>query len=268
MSAGDDSRLGVLVTRPGRQCRTLCSLLETRGYLAYPWPAIEIHGEHLPGEGASPLADARPEDLTIFVSRNAVTYGASLLSGKTRPRVAAIGPSTARALIDFGLPPDIRPPGFNSESLLSEHSLQSVQGKTVYIIRGVGGREKLASELRRRGAEVVYVEVYRRETRVPQEEDKLTLFDVWQRGGIGIYTATSVEILQSLHVGLGQRFGRLLAETPLVTASRRVVQRSVQLHHRAERILSPGPDDQSLVEAIATWHGEARVTAGRQEQKR
>jgi uroporphyrinogen-III synthase len=90
--------------------------------------------------------------------------------------------------------------------------------------------------------------------------------EVWENGGIGLYTATSVEILESLYDQLGPRFAGLLAQTPLVTASRRVVQRSVQLHHRAERILSPGPDDQSLVEAIATWQGKALVKAGRQEQ--
>jgi uroporphyrinogen-III synthase len=266
MTAGDTPRLGILVTRPGEQCDALCALLQSRGYRAYPWPAIDIRPVVPSTADLERLSHATTEDLIIVVSRNAVAFGLSFLLEPARARLAAIGPSTTRALSDAGLDVDIRPSGFDSESLLAEPALQQVSGTTVYIVRGVGGREKLGQELQRRGAEVVYVEVYRREPRSPGTEERDALMEVWNNGCIGVYTATSVEILESLHGQLGPRFARLLAQTPLVTASRRVVQRSVQLHHRAERILSPGPDDQSLVEAIAAWQGKALVKAGRQEQ--
>lgn len=266
MTAGDVARLGVLVTRPGEQCRSLCALLESRGYLAYPWPAIDILPVAPGAASLEKLSLSGPQDLAIFVSRNAVALGLSFVLESARMRIAAIGPSTTRALSDSGLAVDIRPSGFDTESLLAEPALERVSGSTVYIVRGVGGREKLGEELNRRGAEVVYLEVYRREARRPSTEELDALMETWKSGDIGLYTATSVEILESLHGQLGPRFARFLAQTPLVTASGRVVQRSVQLHHRAERILSSGPDDQSLVQAIATWQGKAQVTAGRQEQ--
>jgi uroporphyrinogen-III synthase len=266
MTAGDTPRLGVLVTRPGERCDSLCALIQSQGYQAHPWPAIDIRPVVPSTAGLERLSRARPEDLIIFVSKSAVAFGLSFVLESARTRLAAIGPSTTRALSDSGLDVDIRPSGFDSESLLAEPALEQVSGKNVYIVRGVGGREKLGRELQRRGAEVTYIEVYRRETRRPGSEERDALMEVWENGGIGLYTATSVEILESLYDQLGPRFAGLLAQTPLVTASRRVVQRSVQLHHRAERILSPGPDDQSLVEAIATWQGKALVKAGRQEQ--
>ena len=57
----------------------------------------------------------------------------------------------------------------------------------------------------------------------------------------------------AIRYGLGEAFADLLARTPLVTASRRVVQRSEESGHRADRVLAPAPDDASLVEAIVDW---------------
>ena len=246
------SGLGVMVTRPSGQCDALCRLVRDYGGTAVPWPALDILPHHPDRSAAAELLRARPDDIAIFVSRNAVRHGSSLLT-PGRGVVSAVGPSTFRALEASGIEPGIVPTGFDSESLLRMPALDGMDGRTVFIVRGVGGRELLGDELRRRGARVVYVEVYLRRPRQPDAEERKRLLQLWREGGIDIYTATSVDILAAIRDGLGEAFADLLARTPLVTASRRVVQRSEESGHRADRVLAPAPDDASLVEAILDW---------------
>jgi uroporphyrinogen-III synthase len=253
MNAHPLAGLGVLVTRPAGQCDTLCGLVRQAGGTAVPWPALDILPAAPDASSLARLDSAGPDDIAIFISRNAVSHGAELLPPDRRFRLTAVGPSTFRALDDAGLEPDVIPPGFNSESLLESPELRDMTDRTVFIFRGQGGRELLARELRRRGARVEYVEVYRRRPRQPEENDRKRLLGLWRGGGIGIYTATSVEILDAIREGLGPAFAGLLAATPLVTSSRRVVQRSEESGHRAERVLAPAPDDASLVGSMARW---------------
>ncbi len=265
---GEPGQLGVLVTRPAQQCQPLCRLIEDRGGIAIPWPAIEIDGHDADPGALSALLTARDSDLAIFVSRNAVARGAHLLAGSSLPRVLAIGPSTFRALEAAGLSPDFESSGFDSEALLDHADMEDLSGRRVFLFRGVGGRELLREALVARGARVWVVEVYRRRPRVSSEAERAHLLRQWAAGSIDVYTATSVEILEALYADLGAEFSSLLAATPLVTASRRVVQRSEELQHRAERILAPGPDDRSLVEAIASWSGRLQDPTVRQEEGR
>ncbi len=257
--------LGVLVTRPAGQCDALCGLVRQAGGDAVPWPALDILPAAPDPSSLARLDSAGPDDVAIFVSRNAVSHGARRLPGDRRLRLTAVGPSTFRALEDAGFEPDVVPSGFNSESLLQSPELRDMTGRTVFIFRGQGGRELLASELSRRGARIEYVEVYLRRPRRPEESDSRRLLARWHDGGIGIYTATSVEILDAIRNGLGPAFSTLLATTPLVTASRRVVQRSEESGHRAERVLAPAPDDASLVGSIARWW--SRIGTGPRPKK-
>jgi uroporphyrinogen-III synthase len=268
MMPGEPDRLGVLVTRPARQAQPLCALVEECGGTAIPWPAIEIDAHEPATDTVAALATAGEADLAIFVSRNAVVHGRRLLAGPAIPKIAAIGPSTLRALAAAGLSADFESAGFDSETLLTHPDLQDLSGRQAFIFRGVGGRELLADALHARGANVRYVEVYRRRPRSSRPAERVNLLNAWAAGKIDVYTATSVEILEALHRDLGAEFSSLLAATPLVTASRRVVQRSQELQHRAERILAPGPDDRSLVEAIASWSGRLQGPAIRQEEAR
>lgn len=262
MTSNGLSGLGVLVTRPAGQCDTLCNLVRARGGTAIPWPALDILPVKPDADATAELRRAGPEDIAIFVSRNAVRYGGPLLPVDRRALVTAVGPSTFRALDHAGLEPDIKPAGFDSESLLDAPELRDMSGRTAFIVRGQGGRKLLATELGRRGAKVVYIEVYRRRPRRPDADENKRLLDSWHSGGIGIYTATSVEILNAISDGLGASFTRLLAETPLVTPSRRVVKRSEESGHCADRILAPAPDDTSLVESMEEWWRQTRHAAG------
>jgi len=73
-----------------------------------------------------------------------------------------IGAATIGEFAHWGIAAHGGSAGATSEALLARSELQSVRSETVLILRGVGGRETLASVLRERGATVDYAECYRR----------------------------------------------------------------------------------------------------------
>lgn len=253
MDAGTLSGLAVLVTRPQGIGENLVQAIESRGGEAVLVPAIEIEPLQPDTSELADLATLPAGGLAIFASRNAVAWGARYLP-QPRPRIAAIGPSTASALATLGLNPDIYPVGFTTEDLLQQPELESLTGVRVFIIRGEGGREALAAGLKARGARVRYLNVYRRVPALLNADRREQLLARWNAGGIHVYTATSVDIFRNLCAILGAEGEGLLRNTPLVTVSTRVLQIAEQWGHSAARLLADGPDDHSLAEALARWH--------------
>lgn len=252
MNSRELDGITVLVTRPRELAEPLCEAVEAHGGKAIRWPGLEIESRIASADAADRLRRAGPQDIVIFVSRNAVTHGAALLPTPLQAQLAAIGPSTDAALRRRGLTPDILSPGHDSESLLSHPALAALGG-TVFIFRGVGGRELLAESLGRRGAEVIYLEVYQRQPSLHPPQRIEALLQRWRDGDVQMFTATSVAIVDSLYNTLGPGGTELLNRTPLVTASPRVIQRAESAGHHAQRLLSEAPDDASLLDAIISW---------------
>lgn len=245
--------LSVLVTRPQGLGENLVQAIESRGGEALLLPAIAIEPMQPDTSELAELATLPAGGLVIFASRNAVAWGARYLP-QPRPRIAAIGPSTARALEELGLRPDVRPAGFTTEHLLEQPEFENLAGVRVFIIRGAGGREALAAGLRARGARVRYLDVYRRRPAPLEPGRREQVLARWAEGGIHIYTATSSDVFRNLCEILGPEAEPLLKSTPLVTVSERVLKLAGEWGHSATRLLANGPDDQSLAEAIASWH--------------
>jgi uroporphyrinogen-III synthase len=253
MTSASLNGVSVLVTRPQGLGENLVQAIEARGGEAVLLPAISIEPVQPDTSELAELATLPAGGLAIFASRNAVAWGARYLP-QPRPRIAAIGPSTATALGVLGLTPDIRPAGFTTEDLLEQPELESLAGVRVFIIRGADGREALAAGLQARGARVRYLDVYRRVPAPLAPERRQEILAQWAAGGIHVYTATSGDIFRNLCAILGPEGEALLRDTPLVTVSRRVLQIAEQWGHSAARLLADGPDDQSLAEAVARWH--------------
>jgi uroporphyrinogen-III synthase len=109
--------------------------------------------------------------LVMFVSANAVSHffaarpvggawPAGTLAGST-------GPGTSAALREAGVPaaqiaePDPAGP-FDTEALWQRMAGLDWSGRTVLVVRGEGGRDWLAEQLRAAGAKVHFVAAYRR----------------------------------------------------------------------------------------------------------
>jgi uroporphyrinogen-III synthase len=253
VTAGSLAGLAVLVTRPQGLGGDLVKTIEAHGGEAVLMPAIAIEPMQPDTSELAELATLPAGGLAIFASRNAVAWGARFLP-QPRPRVAAIGPATARALAELGLTPDIRPAGYTTEDLLRQPELENLAGVRVFIIRGQDGREALSAGLKARGARVRYLDVYRRRPAPLDPGRRAEILARWAAGGIHIYTATSGDIFRNLVKILGPKGEPLLRSTPLVTVSERVLQIAGQWGHAAARLLADGPDDHSLAAAIARWH--------------
>jgi uroporphyrinogen-III synthase len=193
--AGPLAGRSILVTRPARQAAGFAQKIAALGGLPVIFPAIAI----LPPVDAAPLARAHaalPEyDFAVFVSANAVEYGAPD-SRRWPLRLVALapGPGTAEALAAVGIA-GARIPAttFDSEGLLALPELADVRGKR--ILRGDGGREQLGNTLIARGALVDYVECYRR---AKPESGAAGLAEAFREGRIHAVTITSSEGLDNL----------------------------------------------------------------------
>ncbi len=245
---------GVLITRPLQTADELIEAVERRGGRAIRFPVLEILPRSI--QAIRTDADAlRPADVTIFVSRNAASFGASLASG----RIAAVGPSTAAALESAGRTVDILPSeGFDSEHLLEEPELRNATGKVFRIVRGNEGRELLADELEKRGGRVEYLAVYER--RLPEYADKelagiAASFDL---GEIDAVVVMSVQSLLNLDSLLSANCAEALQRTLLVTPAARVLKEAQK--HGADRpaVLAASPRTDDIVDAIMTATSELR----------
>ncbi len=249
MSEAPLEGFGVLVTRPEHQADELSAAIEDSGGEAIRFPVITI--EPFDSIDVTRCLETLPvADITIYISTNAVIYGLPY-TNDDNAAIAAIGPSTKSAIESAGGQLDIFPAqGFDSEHLLAEAGLQDVAGKNVRIIRGDGGRELLADTLRERGATVDYLEVYRRLTRVYSPSLLTGLEHRWRDGQINYVVAMSVDSLDKLLEILPAGCRELLAKTPLVTPSTRVLQSASDRISEAKVALADSPRTDDIVRAL------------------
>ena len=225
----DLAGLSVLVTRPEHQSQGLCELIQAAHGRPVRFPAIQILGPTDKRAARAALRGASRADVLIFVSANAVQYAFPLLPEHLPLNIgiAAVGAATARALSKRGLEPTLVPERMDSEGLLALPALQAVAGKSIFILRGNGGRELLPDTLRERGAEVHSAEVYRRV--LPERRAAAAnLVHGWDQL-VDIVVATSNAIVDNLYTLLGSQGARRLQATPIIVVSQRMAD------HAAER---------------------------------
>ena len=158
----------VWVTRTEPGAGRLAARLDSAGYRVVKQPLLRIEG-CLDADLSLLAREAASFDLIIAVSAHAVGFAMPLIlrheSGQGRapaaPRWIAVGARTAEALVEFGVQAEV-PEAESSEGILASAVPGDVSGQRVLVLCGVGGRQLLVRELRRRGADVVRFEAYRR----------------------------------------------------------------------------------------------------------
>jgi uroporphyrinogen-III synthase len=243
--------LRVLVTRAAHQAENLCRLIEQQGGIAVRLPTVEIVASDDLLAIRKALANLKAFDWLIFVSVNAVNFALKANDGKIdKPetlRLGAIGKATSKALQISGLSVDLEPmQNYNSEALLELPEMQSMQGQRVLIVRGEGGREELASQLCSRGADVHYLNVYKR---IIPGTNNLEIFSMLEQNRLDIITATSGEVLQNLLIMLGASYHQQLFSLPLVVVSDRIKQLAVGLGFK-QIAVTASPSDEAILETI------------------
>lgn len=158
--------IGVAITRPVNQAKTLTKLIESAGGIVISFPLITITSLDDYSQFEQIITNIDSYDWILFISSNAVQNGMPRLIKQGIPphlQFAAIGPSTAQTLKDFGINQVLIPEErFDSESLLSLPELHNMKDKKVMLVRGIGGRDVIANTLTERGAQVTFAECYQR----------------------------------------------------------------------------------------------------------
>ena len=205
----------ILVTRPVGQADVLASLIEQQGGEAILLPVIDIVAVD-----SAQWQPWQPEltDWLMFVSPNAVRC---FMAGYQRQlpehiKLVAAGEGTAQAMRAHGLRVDLQPELSNgSEGLLPLAQWQHMQQQQVVIVRGNGGRELMANTLRDRGAQVNFLEVYRRELpTLPATVLQQALQADW-------LTITSVNGVKNL-LSLLSDYRQQVVQKPLLVVSERI----------------------------------------------
>lgn len=247
--------LGVLVTRPAHQADGLCALIEQQGGTAYRFPVLEILDPLDPGPLQAVATRLDDYDWAVFISANAVDRAlGSILAVRDWPshtRIAVIGRRSAQALRQHGLEADLFPTRqFDSEGLLALPAMQQVRDRRVVIFRGDGGREYLAETLRQRGAQVDYIEAYRR---ARPAVDPAPLLARWRRGDIDIVVVNSAESLNNLVALIGEAGNERLRRTQLLVVSERQVPLAQQLGFELPPWVADNATDPAVLQALVAW---------------
>ena len=195
----------VLVTRPREQAAELVGLLESFGAEAIEAPMIRT----VPPEDYEPLdaacAAVRDFDWIVFASANAVDVFIARLLGTALDlralsgvKLCAVGPATADRLAEAGLKVDLIPAEYRAEALVEALSASGdVRGLRVLLPRADIGRELVADELRKRGAEVTDVVAYRTVTVEAEREGEPDIYRMLLDRRIDVVTFTSASAVRN-----------------------------------------------------------------------
>ncbi|MDG2422021.1 MAG: uroporphyrinogen-III synthase [Gammaproteobacteria bacterium] len=263
--------VNVLVTRPRLQQQLLSSFVESYGGVAANFPLMEIE----PLTGATILEPLKCKLTSlnnyhrlIFVSTNAVEYGAKLIN-EFWPQlpesidVIAIGPSTARmASAELACKVFHSKAGSSSADVLLLPQLVNVKDLKIAIVRGVGGLELLANTLRDRGAEVDYLEVYRR---FPTHQPAEDLFKIIRELDVNVFSITSGESLEKLNELLLENNEPEIyfRNIPVVVPSDRLFCMAEQFGFKTVK-LAKGADAESTIIALQELAiGADKIDSGR-----
>lgn len=170
VAVGAGSKARVLVTRSERQSSELAARLVELGMEPVVVPAIEVVAPSSFAALDAALARMAGFDWVIFTSANAVEAMRRRVESSGRqlgalPRIAVIGPATARALEAVGLAADLIAPRAVAESLrdaLLPYAVRADGSAARFLlVRAEESRDVVPDALREAGSEVVVAPAYR-----------------------------------------------------------------------------------------------------------
>jgi uroporphyrinogen III methyltransferase/synthase len=248
----------ILVTRPREQAAELVERLEAMGAEAIEAPMIRI----LPPDDYAPLdvacARAGTFDWIIFASANAVDVFMERLLGTPSDlralggvKLCVVGGATAERLRHYGLKVDLIPHEYRAESVVRALSeAVDVRGLRVLLPRADIGREVIADDLRKMGADVTEVVAYRTVVAEPDREGEPDIYRMLLDRRIDVVTFTSVSAVRSFVKMVGAEPAADLLRATLVASIGPVTAEAAAQCHIETTILPPQYTVPALVDAI------------------
>jgi uroporphyrinogen III methyltransferase/synthase len=256
----------ILVTRPRDQADELVERLEAMGAEAIIAPMIRI----LPAEDYAPLDDACARagtfDWIIFSSANGVdVFMQRLLGGGQDLRALAgvklcvVGTATAERLAHYRLNADLVPGEFRAEAVVSAlGEAADVRGLSVLLPRADIGREVIADELRKQGADVTEVVAYRTVVAEAEREGEPDIYRMLLDRRIDVVTFTSASAVRNFVKVVGAEPAADLLRTTVVACIGPVTAEAAALSHIETTVVPAHYTVPALVDAIVE-HFERRA---------
>ncbi len=158
----------VLVTRAAEQAGELVTRLKQAGAIPVECPVIELVVPLDWGPVDCAIAVMETFDWLILTSVNGVRFFFKRLNelrintdALQNCKICAVGPSTATALEETGIRPDIVPGQFTGEGIVAAFQGIELNGSRVLFPRADGARDLIRQKLTEMGAVVVDPVVYR-----------------------------------------------------------------------------------------------------------
>ena len=255
----------ILVTRPREQALELVEALEALGAEAIEAPLIRI----APPEDDGPLDEACARidqfDAIVFSSGNAVeAFMKRLLASPLDLRalkgvkLCAVGPSTSERLARYGLKVDVVPSEYRAEALAQALTGSGdVRGTKVFLPRGDIGREVVAEELRRHGAEVTEAIAYRTVVVDPEREGEPDVYRMLLERRIDVVTFTSASAVRNFARVFGAEPAADLLRTTVVASIGPVTAEAAAQYGIQTTIMPEQFTIAGLVQAIAQHYAAA-----------
>lgn len=231
--------LRLLVTRPQPQADAWVERLRADGIDAVALPLLEISAVVDLSALHTAWHDLPRYALAMFVSPNAVSHFFAArpaeLAAQGWPagtRAAATGPGTLQALQMAGVPaalcvaPPADAPRFDSAALWARLRGESWDGREVLVLRGDGGRDEFATDLRAAGAAVHFTQAYHRGPAQPNAVERARLAQAIAEPDSHLWWLSSTEAvgyLPQLAAGTEWRASQALASHPRIADSARAL---------------------------------------------
>ncbi|MFT5880555.1 MAG: uroporphyrinogen-III synthase [Moritella sp.] len=244
-------KVRALITRPATKGEQLVSKIKAAQGFALSCPFIDITAGREYDKVGELMAKLHPNDYIIAISDNAVNYASASLSQAAAHwpqgiNYIAVGPTTAQCWHKYGVADALVPENHDSEGVLKLLANTAVADKNIIILRGNGGRETMAKNLRVRAANVYYCEVYQRS--VPYYEYDL-LINNWQHLAINSVIITSGEILGNLMQSIPSAALSWITNLHFIVPSQRIadIANAFGINHV---IIADGASNNSLFNAV------------------
>ncbi|MDZ4246467.1 MAG: uroporphyrinogen-III C-methyltransferase [Dehalococcoidia bacterium] len=246
----------VLVTRARHQASALSRLLSEKGALPLELPIIGIEPLKNNKKLDSALDNLKEYSWIMFTSVNSVTVFFRRLLEKKKDgralggtRIAAVGPATAEELLKFGIRPDFIPRKYTTSDIVREMVSEKFQGGKVLLPRAENVPHELNDELKKRGAEVEEIPLYRTTLK---KDNRPHLLDILKANKPDVITFASSSTVRGLLSLLGKEkdlmAGSIIACIGPVTAST-ARKAGLKVDIIAREFTIPG-----LVEAIEEYY--------------
>lgn len=255
----------MVVTRAPEQSEELLLLLRVSGAEASSLPMVRFVEPTETGDLDRAIAVLDEFDWLILTSANAVQFFLARCRKRGKwprggtPKLAAVGPATAKALEDEGLGASFIPQVYKGEALAAELAPQ-LAGRRVLLPRSDKAEAELPAALRAGGAAVTEIVAYR--TVAPESHDDSLLRKICQ-GEVDAVIFFSPSAVREFSRIVGRESFRQIGERGALAAVGSVTAGAIRESGAQVAVEAPKATAASLVAALERHFAQQAATKGR-----